>query len=135
MLNIFKANTQIQELTNDNTSLLQKCQGFENEIANLKAMSVDMTEKQSQHDNVISKLKEDYEKQISTIKAEYEAKIDDLIKTHQEKSNTVAEKAADVIASLGIDPDAIKVTPKEVVVEKPTTYKVISYINNKTESK
>ena len=131
-INVIKLNKDVETLTADKAALVTKVTELETMVENLQNMSKDMTEAQATHNTVIETMKTEHEKQLSDIKAEYEAKIQNLEKSKNEEALTTANKAADIVASLGVEPEAIKVTPKEVATQtKPQTYKVVSYINNK----
>lgn len=78
----------------DKKCLLEKCQGLENEVTNLKDMSKDMTEAQAEHNNVITTLKADSEKAIVSMKAEYENKLT-VLKVESDKALTDLKTATD----------------------------------------
>ena len=120
MLEQFKIKTarQYNDLMADRDSLLTKCQGLENEVTNLKGMSVEMTNKQIEHDSVIAQLKADSEKAIETLKADYEKQISELKTKVTEEAGSSETKAIQTLAKIGIPADCLPrvecvLTPKE----------------------
>lgn len=126
-INIFKANTYITELEAEKAGLLVKLQEAEAAFTNLQDMSKDMTEKQAGHEQAIKDLIEAHEKQISEMKATHDESVKALEKSKEVTNETAAKKAADIVASLGVEAGTIKVEPKELV-SQTNTYKVISHL-------
>lgn len=112
IFNILKANRMIEELNTEKATLLKRLQETENAFNNLQDMSKDMTEASAEHAKVLEQLKTDHEKQIADIKAEYESKLKNLEIAKNEEATSAASKAADIVASLGVEPEAIKVQEK-----------------------
>jgi len=121
--------------------LLEKCQGLENEVTNLKDMSKDMTEAQAEHNNVITTLKADSEKASVTMKAEYDNKltalkvesdkafidlktatdktISDLTNQVKEASASSEAKAITIVANLGVPIDDLPPISNNVTNNSP----------------
>lgn len=137
MLDNFKLKTakQYNELLSDRDALVIKCKELENEVANLKNMSKDMTEAQAQHNNVIATMKTEHETALTSLKADYEKQISELnVKVTEEAASSEA-KAIQTLAKIGVPVEELPQakTPK---VEKKATFRVIPFItNNSTESK
>src|SRR6185503_6760803 len=109
ILNILKANGMITELETEKKNLLTKLQESETEVNNLKNMSKDMTEAQALHNTAIANLKADYEKQITDLKASQVKQVETLQTAVVTESTSAGEKAKDIVASMGLPPETIKV--------------------------
>jgi hypothetical protein len=107
MLETFKIKTakQYNELQEDRDALLAKVIELENEIANLKSMSIEMTNKQIDHNNVIAQLKSDSDKAIETTKADYDKQISELKTQVVVEANNSEAKAISVLAQVGVAMD------------------------------
>lgn len=107
-INVIKANKYISELETAAVDTQKKLADAEAMVINLQNMSKDMTEAQAEHENVITQLK-----------AEYEAKIEAINKQTDVVALSTANKAADIVASIGVEPETIKAsvvpTPKEIL--------------------
>lgn len=100
--NILQANSIIADLRSDNSNLLAKLTEAENEIANLKNMSVEMTDKQASYDAAVATLKAEYEKTITSLKTDYEKQISDLTAKLAESETSTEAKAITTLAKIGV---------------------------------
>lgn len=100
-LNVIKANKAITELTYEKDGLLKQ----------IENLTKDLTEAQDVIGNFMVE-KEGFDKVKADLKAEYEAKEAQLNKNLEETKASVNSEASNIVAALGVEPDAIKVEPK-----------------------
>ena len=133
MLNTFKLHThkEYADLQSDRDSLIAKCQGLETEVENLKKMSVEMADKQAQHENVIAQLKDDGDKAIAELKAHYEQTISDLQNQVKVEASSSESKAIATLAKIGVPVDELP-QAKAMNDSNPIkqSFRVIPFINN-----
>jgi len=112
--NIFTANTEITNLNKIIGEWVGKGADYDKQINDLQ--------------DTIGKFMEEkagFEKQIADVKAEYELKISDLSKQKdteinnletvvKETAESTSDQALDLVASLGVEPNTVKVTNTEV---------------------
>jgi predicted nucleic acid-binding Zn-ribbon protein len=130
--NIFKSNDEISRLEQVSADWATKYAQLE-EAYNLKLKDIEafMVEKES------------FSKQIEDLKATQKAEMDTLIKGHEEALKELnekiqvadtnsGEKAATIVASIGLDPEATpSVNPVEILQTNNTKgYKVIPFVKN-----
>ena len=92
-------------LKTENAGLLVKLQEAETTVTNLQNMSKDMTEKQAEHNNVITQLKADHDKALANMKATYETQISDLNKNVTTEATSSETKAITILAQIGVPMD------------------------------
>ncbi len=110
IFNIIKANKeikdlqeQINQLESDNNKLLESVKTHEQREATYALGSQDWaSEKEklvSEHEESIKKMKEDYESQLKNLSEKLE-----------KADKTAAEKAAQIVSAIGIEPETIKIS-------------------------
>jgi hypothetical protein len=109
-LNIFATQRALNEMTVERDGLLKKIGELETGNLNLQNMSKDYTEQIAGHNEAMTKLKAEHAKQIAELTSNKEVVIKDLEVKTEAAEVSAAAKAADIVASLGIAPETIKVS-------------------------
>lgn len=129
-LNIIAANKRITELETENESLLKQVTEAKNAVENLQAMSVEMSESV-----------EDLQSQVSDLKAENEAllqnhfkQVEALKEEIEKAAETASDKAIDLVASLGVPPDEIKVQAKDMTLTREEVLAKLNALTGKEQT-
>lgn len=125
-LNIFKTLNEVKDLQAEKKSLLERLERTEKELNEAQDVIGDFMVEQKTFDTKIAEVEAKSAAKIEEIKKEYEAKlaelqastsvqINNLEKTVKEEQESAVQKAAEIVASIGVEPDAVKVTTDDVV--------------------
>lgn len=103
-MNIFKIKTykEFSALETDRNALLVKVGELETQVNNLTFMSKDMTERQAEHNNVITQLKADHDTALTQLKTDYETQLTNLKVELDTETKSVETKAQKIVATMGL---------------------------------
>lgn len=126
IFNILRANEEVKNLTEQVSDLTKLNEQLTKEVELLKqreaAYTIGVQDWASEKENLIK----GNEQAISELKAKYEKEIEDLKNTVKEEQASVSAKAASLVASIGLEPDTVKVSPNEIngngMVKSPYQY-------------
>lgn len=113
--NIFNTMSQVKELETEKKSLLSR----------LETMEKDLTEAHDTIGEFMVKQKE-FDTTIEATRKEYQAKLDALTVQLEEAKASAAKQAAQVLSSIGVEPETVKV---EVV---PTQGDIVAQFHSLT---
>lgn len=121
--NIFSALTKVSELEKDNASLLARLSESEDKVHKAEDAIEKFLQEQKTFNIQIDKLKFEHVVAMDNLKSEYQSKIDSLTKELKDKvesleaqlnseKESATKKAHQILASIGVEPEAVKVSVK-----------------------
>ena len=125
-LNIFKSNEQVKELEAEKVSLLNRFELAEKDLRDAQDVIAGFMVKQKKFDSTIEELKKEHASTIESLKKENQTKMDVLAVQLEEAKVSAGKQAAQVLASMGVEPETVKV---EVV---PTTGDILAKFESLT---
>lgn len=127
--NILKANSRITELEKSVSDWHAKYEILNDEKNTLTSSIEEYMLEKAELEKTIETLKATVTTKVEEVKVEATAKIENLEVKVQEEQKSAADRAVEIVASLGVDPDLIKTTAKDATMIVPTKgYKVISHL-------
>jgi len=128
ILNILKANAEIKTLTENNDELTGLNEQLKNENAELKKREA--TVSQGSHDFAAERenLVKGHEEAMKELTEKFTKQISDLEATKKEAQESAGKKAADIVASLGVEPETVKVVKDDLATVSTKGYKVTSHL-------
>ncbi len=119
-LNIFKSQAAIEALTKDNAGWADKYQTIEKQLSEAQDTIGTFMEEKKTHDDAIAKLKEENVKAIEALTKEHQSQVDKLTVVVADEKNSSSAKAAQILASVGVEAETLKVE-----APKATTFKEV----------
>lgn len=102
-LNVFKSLSKVTELELEKQTLLKQLEESNNMVKNLENMSVEMSDKVKNHNEIIAKLETDNKTALETMKVDFQKQIDELKTSLIKETNSVEQKAQKIVAeSIGV---------------------------------
>lgn len=111
-LNIIKANSEIKDLTEANDELEGMIAQLKDENAILKQQVAAMSNGAHEWSADKEALVKAHEDAIKALQEEHAKKISDLENAVKEATGSAGKQAAEIVASLGVEPETVKVAPE-----------------------
>ena len=127
-LNIVKANSRITELETQNEDLKKLNEDLTKDVESLKQREATYSLATQDWATEKEALIEGHEEAIKALTEKHQQELENLRLTVKSEQASASVKAAEIVASLGVEPEAVKVKESELQPKTVSRFKVVSHL-------
>lgn len=127
--NVLKANTEINNLNAQVTDLVAHNEQLKKEVEDLKqreaTYSLGSQDWATEKENLIK----GHEEALQALEEKHNKEINDFKNTVKEEHTSAVQKASEIVASLGVEPETVKLTKEDLVgkSEKKSRFTITNF--------